>query len=143
MSPARNDASPAVVARLIHLSLVVGVLLFLVVAWRLGTGLSQPSEALPDRRVLYIALFVVSASLFAAAGWSARRLVRGSATQRPDDWWRRNLGRVVVIWALVELPALLGIVAFLLTRDFRTLLATLTGLLLFFHHSPRRLIEGA
>ena len=53
----------------------------------------------------------------------------------------RNLGKAVVIWALVEAPALLGLVGYLVTRDFRALLATLAGLLLFGNYRPSRLLE--
>ena len=44
-------------------------------------------------------------------------------------------------WALVEAPTLLGLVAYMLTRDFRTLLAPFIGLLLFANYRPRRLTE--
>ena len=52
-----------------------------------------------------------------------------------------HLGKAVVIWALVEAPALLGLVGYLLTRDFRALVATLAGLLLFGNYRPSRLSE--
>ena len=52
-----------------------------------------------------------------------------------------NLGKAVTIWALVEAPALLGLIAYSLTYDFRALIATLTGLLLFGNYRPSRLIE--
>jgi hypothetical protein len=42
---------------------------------------------------------------------------------------------------LVETPTLLGVVAYTLTHDFRTLLATFIGLLLFASYNPRRLTE--
>jgi hypothetical protein len=56
-----------------------------------------------------------------------------------DDWWRANLGKAILIWALVEAPAILGTVAYLLTRDFRALIATFTGLLFFGTYRPSRL----
>jgi hypothetical protein len=58
-----------------------------------------------------------------------------------DDWWRINLGRAVFMWALIEAPAILGTVAYLLTRDFRALLATFAGLLFFATYRPSRLFE--
>jgi hypothetical protein len=42
---------------------------------------------------------------------------------------------------LVEAPALLGLVAYALTHDFRALIATFTGLLFFGNYRPSRLIE--
>ena len=59
-----------------------------------------------------------------------------------DDWWRANLARAVGIWTLVEAPAILGTVAYLLTHDFRTLLAPFTGLLFLVNYRPSRLAEA-
>jgi hypothetical protein len=133
--------SPAISARIIHAALVSGVLMFWLVAWYLGQGSAMPVYALPDRRVLYIALFLVSAGLFGAAMFIAGRLPHPAPSTPDDDWWRVNLGKAIVVWALVEAPALLGLVAYLLTRDFRALIATLAGLLLFATYRPSRLIE--
>ena len=101
----------------------------------------MPAEALPDRRVLYIALTLVSAMLFGAAVFTRRPAHAARRRANQDEWWRTNLGRAVAIWALVEAPALLGLVAYVLTRDFRTLLAALIGLLLFAKYRPSRLTE--
>ena len=104
-------------------------------------GRSLPSEALPDRRVLYVALTVVSATLFGAAAFMTGRLPAPALGATEDDWWRANLGRVLVSWSLVEAPTLLGLVAYMLTHDFRTLIAPFIGLLLFANYRPRRLTE--
>ena len=114
--------------------------MFGVVAWAIS-GRSLPAEALPDRRVLYIGLTLVSAVLFGAAVFSAGRLPARRPGRPKDEWWRANLGRAVVVWALVEAPTLLGLVAYALTRDFRTLLAPFIGLLFFAAYRPRRLTE--
>jgi len=53
----------------------------------------------------------------------------------------RAFARAPTIWALVEAPTILGLVGYLLTRDFRALLATLAGLLLFGNYRPSRLFE--
>ena len=57
---------------------------------------SLPAEALPDRRVLYVALALVSATLFGAAAFSAGRLPAPRRGASEDDWWQANLGRVLV-----------------------------------------------
>ena len=139
--PPGSPVSPAISARIIHASLVIGVVMFCLVAWYLGRASALPTYALPDRRVLYIALFLVSAMLFGAAMFTANRLGRPEPGTSQDEWWRVNLGKAVVIWALVEAPALLGLIAYTLTHDFRALIATLTGLLLFGNYRPSRLIE--
>jgi hypothetical protein len=139
--PSNAPVSPAISARIIHAALVVGVLMFCLIAWYLERVSAMPVYALPDRRVLYIALFLVSAILFGAAMFTARRLGRVRPGISQDEWWRANLGRVVAIWALVEAPTLLGLIAYTLTHDFRALIATLTGLLLFGNYRPSRFIE--
>jgi hypothetical protein len=118
---------------------MVGVILFYLVALYVGSRASLPISAVPDRRVLYLGLFLLSAVLFGAAVYTAGRLTRTDAGVSQDEWWRMNLGRAVGIWTLVEAPTLLGTMAYLLTHDFRTLIATLTGLLLFVNYRPSRL----
>lgn len=137
--PPSAPVSPAISARIVHAALFLSVVIFLGVSWFIGLNLSVPTTALPDRKALYAALFVVSAALFAAALVIGARIAPLGPGISQDDWWRANLSRVVVIWALVEAPALLGTVAYLLTKDFRTLIATFTGLLLFMHYRPSRL----
>jgi hypothetical protein len=121
---------------------MLGVVLFYAVAWYVGSRASMPVSAVPDRRLLYLGLFFVSAVLFGAAVYTAGRLTSPGPGVSQDDWWRVNLGRAIGIWSLVEAPTLLGTVAFLLTHDFRTLIATLTGLLLFVNYRPSRLAEA-
>lgn len=139
--PPGGPVSPGISAKIIHGALVVGVLMFCLIAWYLGRTSAMPVYALPDRRVLYIALFLVSAILFGAAMFTASRLGRPAPGTSQDEWWRVNLGKAVAIWALVEAPTLLGLIAYTLTHDFRALIATLTGLLLFGNFRPSRLIE--
>ena len=139
--PASGPVSPAISARIIHAALVIGVLMFWVVAWYIGHSSALPADALPDRRVLYVALALVSATLLGGAMFTAGRLgpVRPGTSQ--DQWWRDNLGKAILIWSLVEAPSLLGLVAYTLTGDFRTLIATFIGLLFFGGYRPSRLIE--
>jgi hypothetical protein len=138
--PQTDGISPSIRARIIHGALVLGVLMFGAVAVAIRDR-SIPSEALPDRRVLYVALALVSAVLFGAAAFTTGRLTAPARGASEDEWWSANLGRVLVSWALVEAPALLGLVVFTLTHDFRTLLAPFIGLLLFANYRPRRLTE--
>lgn len=139
--PPSGPVSPAISARIIHAALVLGVLMFWLFAWYLGHASAVPADALPDRKVLYVALALVSATLFGAAMFTAARLgpIRSGTSQ--DDWWRANLGKAIVVWSLVEAPSLLGLVAYTLTGDFRTLIATFIGLLFFGSYRPSRLIE--
>lgn len=137
---AAGPISPSIRARIIHGALVYGILLFWGLAWALSER-SVPAEALPDRRVLYIALAVVSALLFSGAAYTVRRLAPPAFGTSVDAWWNAHLGRVVLAWVLVEAPTMLGLLAYTLTHDFRTLLAPFIGLLLFANYRPRRLTE--
>jgi hypothetical protein len=137
---ARDAISPSIRARIIHGALVFGVLMFGAVALALRER-SIPAESLPDRRVLYVALTLVSAALFGAAAFTTGRLPMPEPGASEDEWWNANLGRALVSWSLVEAPTLLGLVVFTLTQDFRTLLASFIGLLLFANYRPRRLTD--
>jgi hypothetical protein len=117
-------------------------MLFFGVGWYVGSRRSMPISAVPDRPVLYLGLFFLSAVLFGAAVYMAGRLTGPAPGISQDEWWRANLTRAIGIWSLVEAPTLLGTVAYLVTHDFRTLIATLTGLLLFVNYRPSRLAEA-
>jgi hypothetical protein len=139
--PPGAPVSPAITARIIHAALMLAIVLFWAVSWYAGAN-SLPVSALPDRRILYLGLFLVSATLFGGAAFTVARFTPSGPGTSQDDWWRANLARAVQVWALVEAPAILGTVAYLLTHDFRTLLAPFAGLLLFVHYRPSRLAEG-
>lgn len=139
--PPSAPVSPTISARVIHAALVLGVLLFFAVAWYVGSMASMPVSAVPDRRLLYLGLALVSAVLFGGAMYAAGRLTPPGPVTSQDEWWRANLARAIGVWTLIEAPTLLGTVAYLLTHDFRTLIATFTGLLLFVNYRPSRLAE--
>src|SRR5215210_3240256 len=102
---------------------------------------ASPISPTVSARIIHGAL-MVGIMLFWAAVYTAGRLTRPNAGVSQDEWWRANLARAVGIWTLVEAPTLLGTAAYLLTHDFRTLIATLTGLLLFVNYRPSRLAEA-
>lgn len=136
-----SPVSPALTARIIHAALLSGVAVFAAVAWYVASTAAIPIAGLPDRKVLYLALFAVSAVAFGAAAYTAARVAPRSSAVTVDEWWHANLGRVILIWALVEAPAIFGIVAYLLTHDFRALLAPFAGLFLFVNYRPSRFAE--
>jgi hypothetical protein len=140
--PPSAPISSSITARILHGALVFGVMLLVALAYYISSAdPTVPAVALPDRRVLYLALFVASAALFAAAIRLVGRLVRPASGMSQEEWWRINLRRVVLIWLLMDAPAVLGLAAYLLTRDFRTLIATFIGLFLFVQYRPARLTE--
>jgi F0F1-type ATP synthase membrane subunit c/vacuolar-type H+-ATPase subunit K len=140
-SPPPRPVPPALAARIVHAALVLGIAIFWIVAWYVGSTRPVPTSELPERKVLYLALFAVSAVAFGAAMYTAGRLVPRAAGVSADDWWQRNFRQVVLVWALVDAPAIFGIVAYLLTHDFRALIAPFTGLFLFVNYRPSRFAE--
>jgi hypothetical protein len=140
--PPAASVSPAVSARIIHTALMLSVVMFYAIAWYIGTKTSMPVSAVPERRVLYLGLFLFSAIVFGAAAYSAGRLTPPGPGTSQDDWWRANLGRAIAVWGLIEAPTLFGTVVYLLTHDFRTLIATFAGLLFLVNYRPSRLAEG-
>jgi hypothetical protein len=140
--PPAAPVSATISAKIIHAALVLGILLFYAVAWYVGSQTSMPVSAVPERRMLYLGLFLMSAVVFGAAAHMAGRLTPAGPGTSQDDWWRANLGRAIVVWSLIEAPTLLGTVAYLVTHDFRALIATFTGLLFFVNYRPSRLAEG-
>ena len=45
-----------------------------------------------------------------------QRLPGRGSSQSLDDWWGQHLGRAMLIWALLEMPAVLGAITLLATR---------------------------
>lgn len=140
--PAASPVSPGIIARIVHAALGLGMVLFWVVAWYVGTNASISASAIPNRPILYLGLAVASAVLFGAAMYTAGRLTPPHSSASQDEWWRINLGRAISIWGLIEAPAILGTVTYFLTDDFRALISPFVGLLLFVNYRPRRLAEG-
>jgi hypothetical protein len=45
-----------------------------------------------------------------------QRLPERLSGQSEEDWWNRQLGRAVLIWAFLEMPAVVGAVTLMATR---------------------------
>jgi hypothetical protein len=133
--PPSPGLSPSMTARVIHGAMLAGVAMFLLVAQITGGDVSPPAlkSALP------LVLVGLGVPPFGAAAVLAGRLPGRGGGASEDDWWRANQARVIVVWALVEAPSLLGTVFYFLTRDSRALVATLVGLVLFIQFRPGRL----
>src|SRR3954466_8041831 len=95
-----TPVSPSIRARIVHGALILCVVTFWALAWAVRER-SLPAEALPDRRGLYIVLAVLSATSFGAAAFMVGRLRAPRVGATEDDWWQANLGRTIVVWALV------------------------------------------
>ncbi len=89
--------------------------------------------------VLGIGLVAGAVGCLAGAVITRRTLVARGTEESLDAWWATNLGRAIVIWALVESGAVIGLVLYLLQGTLVGLVlggAGLAGLALV---TPRRL----
>lgn len=124
-------ASPAGTARLLHLALMGSIIFtsLLLAVVPMGTSTVAP--------LFLYAVFGVAAVMFAGALMLSSRLPRTDTD--PDRWWKQNIGRALLLWAMIEGPSMLGAVAFLLTRDITALVVPAIGLALMVLLGPGRL----
>jgi hypothetical protein len=114
-------------ARIIHLSLVGGVLMFAGVAFvlsRSGMVPLVPDLPIDARLLLWLWVgFALTSAIAAIAFWRMRvdpilgDRAAGSAPAGTSERATRILASLIVCWALVETPCLLGLVLFLLSGD--------------------------
>ncbi len=129
--------SLAVTARIVHLALVMGVLLFLGVAVLLRS--SMPASAPNITQLLQLVAFVVGAAAVGVALVFRGKIPPRQPAESIDAWWQANLSRAILLWALTEGPSLFGVVAFLLTGSYAPLVVTGVGLILLATMAPARL----
>lgn len=111
MTTASTEVRGATVARLIHGSLIMGIVLFAIVT----VTMIRPQRAdivLPP--VALNALLGLSLAASAASLLLRGRVPRRSTTDSPDLFWSTAFPKAMVVWAPLEAGALLGIVAYLL-----------------------------
>lgn len=130
-SPAAPDSKSI---RLIHLSLLAGVLLFLAVAMFVRSSNPVRAESRLDVVLLAVAVPVLMLALVLKARLPARL-----ASERPDSWWRAHYTQAIIVWSLIEGASLMGIVGFWLTGNSLPLAATAAGVALFALTAPGRL----
>lgn len=125
-------------ARLLHASLLVTPILFFSIAVYLG---SLPSAPPPDPPgVLRWAGLGVGSVLVAVAALLRNTVPHRLADEPEDAWWKANLPRAIMLWALAETVGVAGAALSLVAGDplgALPLVAASTILLL--HLSPARL----
>ena len=120
--------------RLIHLSLLAGVLLFLAVSLFVRSGSPVDGDSRLPLVLLAASLPPLLLSLVLKSRIPPRR-----AAESADAWWQAHYTRAVIVWSLIEGASLLGVVAFWLTGQSLPLAATAAGILLFGLTAPGRL----
>ena len=127
-------------AKVIHGSLMAGVILFLLVtAW---VHRVTPPAPLPVSGPLltYVGLGIL------AAGLLGLRVLPGpdpapAPGQTTDQWWMTSQARLIVRWAVVEGGCLVNGVVWFITRDRGSLAAAAAGLAILLALRPGRYLE--
>jgi hypothetical protein len=135
MPPAKPGS--ARIARLIHLALLGGTILFtglVVVVLPHPPTLSQPA--------LRYVPFALAAVLFAGSLFIRSRIPPLRPGTNEDDWWHANLTIGIMIWTLLEGPSLFAAVMFLISGNTLTLVVTAVGVALLVFTAPARLVES-
>lgn len=121
-------------ATIIHLALSAGMVMTVLVL----SFLPGPADVAPEaRRLLTYLLLALALGAFTAAQLLLTRLPAEPADT--DAWWRARFGRALVGWALLEAGAVLGGVAYFLTREAYALGVPALGLVLLALAAPARL----
>jgi len=111
--PAHRSDSGLQTLKAIHLALAAGVFVFAAVV----LFVLQPLEAAVDAGSVRLAWFALAVLATLGAGIARGRLARGSP--------QGNRTAAIVVWALAEGQALVGIVGTMLTGDAMTTYASL------------------
>lgn len=135
MPPA--EPTPARIARILYFGLLAGPLLFAGLALAL-----LPRQTPVDQPILLYTPFALAAVLFAGGLIIRTRIPQRSTAETPDEWWRVNISRALMVWSLFEGPALFGAAMYLTLGTIVPLLVTGVGLVMLLLNSPNRLIEG-
>ena len=138
-SPATPEARMRI-AKIIHASLMTGVMLFLLAtAWLHRV---TPPGAVPVSGPL---LTDVGLGILVAALLSLRFLPGPDPApapgQAPDQWWMTSQFRLIVRWAVVDGACLVNAVLWYLRRDRVSLAAALAGLAVLLALRPSRYLE--
>lgn len=125
-------------ARLLHASLLVTPLLFFSIALYFS---SLPSAPTPDSSgMLRWAGLGVGSVLVAVASLLRNTVPQRLADEPEDAWWRANLPRAIMLWALAETVGVAGAALSLVAGDpLGALPLVLASTLLLLHLSPARL----
>lgn len=125
-------------ARIVHLALVTGIVLLTVVL----AVLPPPATVEPRLQQLLVYLAFGFGALGCAASLILASRLPREELRAAEAWWDAHFGEVMIIWVLLDGPAVFGAVAHFLSGSALPLVVTAVALLLFVLQAPRRLRAG-
>ena len=125
------------VIRIIHASLMAGIIVLLLVSVWAHRATPPPVESDSFTTLRYAGLALLAATLVAL-----RLLPRPDPAPAPgqgaDQWWVASQGRLIAMWATMEGAALFNAVVWFMTRDPTPLEAAAVALVMLFLLRPGR-----
>jgi hypothetical protein len=125
-------------ARIVHMALIAGIVVLTAVL----AVLPMPAGVQPRLQQLLVYL----AFGFGAIGCTASLLLASRLPREElraaEAWWDAHFGEVLIIWVLLDGPAVFGAVAHFLSGSPLPLVVTAVALLLFVLQAPQRLRGG-
>src|SRR5437867_6804166 len=126
-------------AKIIHGSLMAGVILFLLVtAW--VHRVTEPAAVVGGPLLTVVGLGILAAGLLGLRFLPGPDPVPGPG-QATDQWWTTSQARPIARWAVGECGSLVNAVLWYLSRDRVSLLAAIAGLAILFALRPSRYLE--
>ena len=128
---------PARTIRLIHASLITGVLLFALVAqFVMKPSMAAPGAVAPPvfRALVALALAACAASLVLR-----RRIPRRSTVESAELFWATASTPALITWAVLEGACLVSILLYALTGTPGALVPAAVAVFMYFLYSPWRL----
>ena len=127
-------------AKVIHSSLMAGVILFLLVTAWVHRVTEPVAVSLGGPLLTLVGLAIL------AAGVLGLRFLPGpdpvpAPGEATDQWWMTTQARLIVRWAVVEGGCLVNAIFWFIDRDRVSLLAAIAGLAILFALRPSRYLE--
>ncbi|MDX1937339.1 MAG: hypothetical protein SFU21_09475 [Flavihumibacter sp.] len=125
--------------QLIHKAIMLGIMLFMVVAVVVvGTGIINKPAAQLDRILQVVVLVLAAIAYFAGRAASNKKLLAAKEQNGALQKFALYKMGMLIFWIALEMPALLGIIGFILTGNYAFIVMSFVLLLLIAAASPAK-----